>query len=153
MLRTMIFAAALLAAGAPAHAQTSSQLTSGAWTCWMTSLTDDAGMDANLAFNPDGSLDGWFYMELPDGADVLGLEFSIVGNWTLNGAVISSNVTGSNVLSGAVNGEEFTAEELAEVADAMGENLAAFAGNSTIAYIAEHAMVLDEPEASVSCWR
>jgi hypothetical protein len=149
----MIFAGAMLVASAPAHAQTSSQLTAGAWTCWMTSLTGDSGMDANLAFNPDGSLDGWFYMELPDGGDVIGLEFSVVGNWTLNGAVISSNVTGSEVLSGSYNGEEFTEEELAETAAAMGEDLSAFAGESTIAYIAAHAMVLDEPEASISCWR
>jgi hypothetical protein len=73
MFRTMIAAAALLVAGAPAHAQNGEQLTSGAWTCWMTSLIDEPGMDANLAFNPDGSLDGWFYVEVPDGGDVIGL--------------------------------------------------------------------------------
>jgi hypothetical protein len=149
----MLIAGAMLAASAPAHAQMSAQLTSGAWTCWMTSLTDDSGMDANLAFNPDGSLDGWFYMEMPDGGDVIGLEFAVVGNWTLNGAVISSSVTGSDVLAGSYNGEPFTEEELAETAAAMGEDLSAFAGESTIAYIAEHAMVLNEPEASISCWR
>ena len=66
MFRTMIVAAAMLAAVAPAQAQTQDELTSGAWTCWMTSLIDEPGMDANLAFNPDGSLDGWFYMEVPD---------------------------------------------------------------------------------------
>ena len=153
MLRSMLVAAALLAASLPAHAQTREELTSGAWTCWMTSLVDEPGMDANLAFNPDGSLDGYFYVELPDGGDVIGLEFSILGTWTLDGAVISSAVTDSELLAGSLNGEAFSAEDLAEMADGMDDALASFAGESTIAYIAPHAMVLDELEASISCWR
>lgn len=153
MFRTMIVAAAMLAAVAPAQAQTQDKLTSGAWTCWMTSLIDEPGMDANLAFNPDGSLDGWFYMEVPDAGDTIGLEFAVVGSWSLAGQVVSTNVAASELLGGAINGEAFTEEQLAEVADGVSEALSSFAGQSTIAYIAEHAMVLDEPEASISCWR
>ena len=55
--------------------------------------------------------------------------------------------------SGTLNGEEFTAEDLAELADGMDEQLSSFSGESTIAYIAPHALVLDEEEASISCWR
>ena len=103
MLRAMIVAAAMMAASTPAHAQASVQLTSGAWTCWMTPLSGESGMDANLAFNPDGSLDGWFYMELQDGSDVVGMEFAIAGNWMLDGAVISSSVTHTDLLAGTLD--------------------------------------------------
>jgi len=153
MLRSMLVVVALLAGSAPAHAQTREELTSGAWTCWMTSLIDEPGMDANLAFNPDGSLDGWFFVEVPDGGDVIGLEFSILGTWMLDGPVISSAVTESEILAGSHNGEAFTPEELAGMADGMGEALSSFSGESTIAYISPRAMVLDELEASISCWR
>jgi len=149
----MLVAAALLACSAPASAQTRDELTSGAWTCWMTSLIDEPGMDANLAFNSDGSLDGWFFVEVQDGGDVIGLEFSILGNWTLDGVVISSAVTESEILAGSLNGEAFTAEELAEMAERMSDALSSFSGESAIAYISPRAMVLDEAEASISCWR
>jgi hypothetical protein len=153
MLRKLIVAAALLAAAAPAHAQMTDKLTSGAWTCWMTSLMNEPGMDANLAFNPDRSFDGWFYLEIPDGGDVVGLEFAVAGSWVINGAVITTSVSSSEVLGGTINGEDFSEDELAGMADAMAADLTSFSGQSTIAYIAEHAMVLDEPESSISCWR
>jgi hypothetical protein len=142
-----------MVAGVPAHAQTSDELTSAAWSCRMTSLLDEPGMDANLAFNADGSLEGWFYVEVPDSGDVISLEFSILGSWSLDGAVISSAVEESEVLAGANNGEAFSPEELAQMADGMGDALSSFSGESTIAYISPHAMVLDELEASISCWR
>lgn len=142
-----------MVAGVPAHAQTSDELTSAAWSCRMTSLLDEPGMDANLAFNADGSLEGWFCVEVPDSGDVISLEFSILGSWSLDGAVISSAVAESEVLAGANNGEAFSPEELAQMADGMGDPLSSFSGESTIAYISPHAMVLDELEASISCWR
>ena len=153
MFRSMLVAAAVVAAGAPAHAQTRDELTSAAWSCRMTSLLDEPGMDANLAFNTDGSLEGWFFVEVSDGGDVISLEFSILGSWTLDGAVISSAVAGSEVLAGSHNGEPFTPEELAAMADGMGDALSSLSGESTIAYISPRAMVLDEMEASISCWR
>ena len=142
-----------MVAGVPAHAQTSDELTSAAWSCRMTSLLDEPGMDANLAFNADGSLEGWFYVEVPDSGDVISLEFSILGSWSRDGVVISSAVAESEVLAGANNGEAFSPEELAQMADGMGDALSSFSGESTIAYISPHAMVLDELEASISCWR
>ena len=142
-----------MVAGVPAHAQTSDELTSAAWSCRMTSLLDEPGMDANLAFNADGSLEGWFYVEVPDSGDVISLEFSILGSWSLDGAVISSAVAETEVLAGANNGEAFSPEELAQMADGMGDALSSFSGESTIAYISPHAMVLDELEASISFWR
>ena len=153
MVRSMLVAAAVVVAGAPAHAQTRDELTSAAWSCRITSILDEPGMDANLAFNADGSLEGWFYVEVSDGGDVISLEFSILGSWTLDGAVISSAVAESEVLAGSHNGEAFTPEELAEMADGMGDALSSFSGESTIAYISPRAMVLDELEASISCWR
>jgi hypothetical protein len=153
MFRSMLVATALVAAGLPAHAQVRDELTSGAWTCWMTSLIGDPGMDANLAFNPDGSLDGWFFGEVPEGGDVIALEFSVAGSWTLNGSVITSTVESTELLSGSFNGEAFTAEDIAEMSGPMSEELSAFSGESTVAYIAAHAMVLEEADASISCWR
>ncbi|MCF8507453.1 MAG: hypothetical protein K9G83_01850 [Hyphomonadaceae bacterium] len=153
MFRSALVAAVVMVAGVPAHAQTSDELTSAAWSCRMTSLLDEPGMDANLAFNADGSLEGWFYVEVPDSGDVISLEFSILGSWSLDGAVISSAVEESEVLAGANNGEAFSPEELAQMADGMGDALSSFSGESTIAYISPHAMVLDELEASISCWR
>lgn len=153
MFRTLLAAAAFLAASLPAHAQVRDELTSGAWTCWMTSLIGDPGMDTNLAFNSDGSLDGWFFGEVADGGDVITLEFSVVGSWTLNGSVISSTISSSELLAGSLNGEAFTAEDLAELSGPMSEELSAFSGESTVAYIAPHAMVLEEADASISCWR
>jgi hypothetical protein len=88
-----------------------------------------------------------------DGGDVVSLEFSILGSWTLDGAVISSAVAEAKVLAGSHNGEAFTPEELAEMAVGMGDALSSFSGESTIAYISPRAMVLDELEASISCWR
>jgi hypothetical protein len=67
--------------------------------------------------------------------------------------VISSAVTDSEILAGSHNGEAFTPDELAEMAEGMSDSLASFAGESTIAYISPRAMVLDETEASISCWR
>ena len=153
MFRSTLVAAVVMVAGVPAHAQTSDELTSAAWSCRMTSLLDEPGMDANLAFNADGSLEGWFYVEVPDSGDVISLEFSILGSWSLDGAVISSAVEESEVLAGANTGEAFSPEELAQMADGMGDALSSFSGESTIAYISPHAMVLDELEASISCWR
>ena len=153
MFRKLILAASLLAVVAPAHAQTKEKLTSGAWTCWMTSLVGDPGVDTNLAFNPDGSLDGWFLFEIPEGGDTIGIELAIYGSWTLAGSVISSNVTATEVLGGSMNGEAFTEAEVASMGEMMAEELSSFSGESTIAYLAEHAMVLDEPESSISCWR
>ena len=49
--------------------------------------------------------------------------------------------------------EPFTPEELAEMADGMGDALSSLSGESTIAYISPRALVLDEVEASISCWR
>ena len=153
MFRSTLVAAVVMVAGVPAHAQTSDELTSAAWSCRMTSLLDEPGMDANLAFNADGSLEGWFYVEVPDSGDVISLEFSILGSWSRDGVVISSAVAESEVLAGANNGEAFSPEELAQMADGMGDALSSFSGESTIAYISPHAMVLDELEASISCWR
>lgn len=153
MFRTLLVTVALLGAAAPAHAQARDELTSGAWSCRMTSLSDAQGMDVNMTFDPDGSLDGWLLAEIPDSGDIIGLEFTITGQWTLEDDVISSTVIGSELISGTLNGEDFTTEELAEMAGGMDEQLASFSGESTIAYIAPHAMVLDEEDASISCWR
>lgn len=153
MFRTLLVTVALLGAAAPAHAQVRDELTSGSWSCRMTSLTDEPGMDVNLTFDPEGSLEGWFLAEIPDGGDIIGLEFTIAGNWMLEDGVITSTVTDSELIGGTLNGEGFSAEDLAEMAGAMDEQLSSLSGESTIAYIAPHAMVLDEEDASISCWR
>jgi hypothetical protein len=153
MFRTLLVTAALFGAAAPAHAQVRDELTSGAWSCRMTSLVDAQGMDVNMTFDPDGSLEGWLLAEISDGGDIIGLEFTITGTWVLEDGVITSNATDSELISGTRNGEGFSAEEFAEMASGMDEMLSSMSGASTIAYIAPHAMVLDEDDASISCWR
>lgn len=153
MFRTLLVTVALLGAATPVHAQVRDELTSGAWSCRMTSLSDAQGMDVNMTFDPDGSLDGWFLAEIPDGGDTVGIEFTITGTWMLEDGVITSSATDGELIGGTRNGENLPAEEFAEMAGALDELLSSISGESTIAYIAPHAMVLDEEDASISRWR
>lgn len=152
MFRTMIAAAAVLTLAPAASAQTLELLTKEPWECRMTSLVGDPGGNLFISFAPDKALFATFYMEMTEGDDVIALEFDMSGGWSMAGDVVSSSMTGAQLINAWINNEELEYEALQEV----GESLSAFEGlngESRIAYIAEHAMVLDEVDTSISCWR
>lgn len=150
MLSTALVAVMLVA---PATAQSARELSGGQWSCRMTSLIGEPGGDMTLDFGRTGSLAGEFYLEIPDGDDTIALQFGITGAWTLDGAVISMNVTDSNMVGGWVNDEPLDEETMATMEASLEEELASFSGEDTVAYISKHAMVLEEPDTSISCWR
>jgi hypothetical protein len=153
MLRTMIAAAAALILVSPAAAQTTGYLTDSAWNCRMTSLVGDPGANLIINFGDDNSLYASFYLEMPEGEDVISVEFDVMGEWQLSESVISMAMSGSEVVGAWLNDEEMDYEVVQEIGAGLAAELSSFAGESTIAYIAQHAMVLEEPETSISCWR
>lgn len=153
MFRTTLAAAAALTLAAPAMAQTSTQLTQAPWACRMTSLVGEPGGDLVINFERNGGLYASFYVEVPQDQDVIAVEFDATGTWSLAGAVISMDVGATELVGGWYNDEELDAETMAELEISLGAELSNFSGESTIAYIADHAMVLDEPDTSISCWR
>lgn len=153
MFRTLLAAAAALTLAAPAMAQPSTQLSKGPWTCWMTSLIGDPGANLVISFEPDAGLFASFYMEIPQDQDVISVEFNGTGSWSLAGSVISMQLDAIELTGAWLNEDELEPEVKADLEDGLGSELANFAGESTIAYIADHAMVLEEPDTSISCWR
>ena len=153
MYRTMSATVIALMLGAPAYAQSAGELSGGAWSCRMTSLVGEPGGDLTLDFGPTGSLSGEFYFEIPDEDDTIAMRFTVTGGWTLDGSVISMNVTDSELIGAWLNGEELPDDTKEAMQGSLEEELEAFSGEDTVAYIAEHAMVLEEPDTSISCWR
>ncbi len=153
MFRAMLAAAAALYFAAPAAAQTGDVLSRAAWTCRMTSLVGDPGGDLVLHFEQDAALFASFYIELPQGQDVVSAQFDATGSWSLSGDVISMQIGAIDLIGAWYNDEELDADTKAELQDNLSMELSSFAGESTIAYIADHAMVLEEPDTSISCWR
>lgn len=152
MFRTMIAAAAALALAPTASAQTLELLTKSPWECRMTSLVGDPGGDLYINFSADKAMFATFYMEMVEGDNLIGVEFDMSGGWELSGQVITSSMTGSQLINAWVNNEELEYDLLQEAAESLG-GMPDMAGESRIAYIAEHAMVLDESDTSISCWR
>jgi len=148
-----IIAAAVLLAAAPATAQTAREITGDAWDCRLVSLVGDPNGDMSIQFNRDGSLGADFYFEIPSGDDLVRISASVSGTWTLTDGDINMAVTQTDVNGGWLNDEELDPEVLDELAESFEGDMASFSGTSTIAYVAKHAMVLDELETSISCWR
>lgn len=153
MSRTMLAVAAALFFAAPATAQTRETLSRASWSCWMTSLVGDPGGNLVLNFEQDAGLFASFYIEIPQGPDVISVEFDATGSWTISGSVISMQIGAIDLIGAWVNDEELDADMKAGLEEDLGAELASFSGESAIAYIADHAMVLEEPDTSISCWR
>jgi hypothetical protein len=153
MLRTTLAAAAAISLTAPAMAQTSVQLSSAPWSCRMTSLVGEPGADVILHFESNAALYASFFIELPQGQDLISLEFDATGSWTLEDALISTEIGAAELVGAWINDEEIDGAVRAELEEGIGAELSNLVGESTIVYIADHAMVLDEPDTSISCWR
>jgi|GEM_PF-1684400 len=143
---------ALFAAGA-AHADTGRLLTGGLWECRSVSLNGDPDSDVSLDYSADGSAGIVFRLEMLLEEDLLEVIFTMTGRWSLADRVITTNAETFNMLGAWLNDEPLEDEAMSEMAAALETEMASFTGESEIAYLSEHAMVLSEPEASISCWR
>lgn len=143
---------ALFAAGA-AHADTGSLLTGGLWECRSVSLNGDPDADVSLDYSADGSAGIVFRLEMMLEEDLLEVVFEMTGRWSLADRVITTNAETFNMLGAWLNDEPLEDEAMSEMAAALETEMASFTGENEIAYLSEHAMVLSEPEASISCWR
>jgi len=143
---------ALFAAGA-AHADTGSLLTGGLWECRQVSLTGDPDGDVSLDYSADGSVAMVFRLESLLEEDLLEVVIEMTGRWSLADRLVTTNIETVNILNAWMNDEPLEDEAMSALAAAMDPELAGLSGESEIAYLSEHAMVLSEPEASMSCWR
>jgi hypothetical protein len=145
---------ALFAAGA-AHGDTGtlSLLTGGAWECRSVSLAGDPDSDVSLDYSADGSAGIVFRLQVPLDQDLLEVLFEMTARWTLADQVITTTAETFNMLGAWMNDEPLEDEAMSEMAAALETEMASFSGENEIAYLSEHAMVLSEPEASISCWR
>lgn len=153
MFRSIGIAAIALAMVAPASAQSVRELSGDMWSCRLTSLGSDPGGDMTITFGRTGGLDAEFYFEVPTNEDMVSMHFAVTGSWSLEGAAINMTVTDSELIGGWVNGEEVDEDVKASMAASLEDQMSSFSGESRIAYIAKHALVLEEDETSMSCWR
>lgn len=153
MFRTMMAAAAALAFAAPAMAQDTDLLTGNAWECRTVSLVGDPTGDLMMLFEEDGYLGLSFYMEMAVENMNIAVEFDLAGEWSVDGNTISVSASDFEMVNAWMDGEEMSAEDSEIMADSLAAEFANYGGQSDIAYISEHAMVLEEPDTSISCWR
>ncbi|MEZ5938088.1 MAG: hypothetical protein R3C52_07700 [Hyphomonadaceae bacterium] len=137
--------------------QTQSDLTgqlTGDWTCAMTPKVEGgaAGSGA-LGFKPDGTLEGRIQFSFEQDGDVIALTVGFAGSWTLNGTQLQEDVADSFLESATVNDASLPDDLLNDLRDATTEELGGLAGVAEVAYVSPHALVLDENEMAISCWR
>lgn len=153
MLRTLLATAAALTLAAPALAQDTSLLTGDPWECKAVSLVGNPISDIMLGFGEGGEMLISFFMELPVGDDIVAVEFDLAGTWTLDGSLVSMAASDFSMSGAWMNDEPMADEDSATLEAGLAEEFADYAGQDTIAFISKHALVLEEPETSVSCWR
>lgn len=155
MFRIVSVAALALVLGAPALAQSPRELSGGEWSCRMTSLTGDQSGDMTLDLGRTGVLGAEFYFEVPAGGedDIVSMHFAVAGTWSLNDKAISMAIDSTELKGGWLNGEELDEDAKAAMAESIEAQMSSFSGESVVAYVARHAMVLEEDETSISCWR
>ncbi len=154
-LSTAVFGAATLALAstAPASAQSVRELSGDMWSCRLTSLVGDPSGDMSITFGRAGALDAEFYFEVPTDAGAVSMHFAVTGSWSLNAPAISMAVTDTELIGGWIDGEEVDEETKGRMEASLAGQMNSFAGESRVAYIAKHALVLEEDETSMSCWR
>jgi hypothetical protein len=153
MFRTMIAAAAALALAAPAFAQDTDLLTGDPWECKAVSLVGNPTSDLMLGFGDGGEMLVSFFMTLPSGNNMLSVEFDLAGTWTLDGTLVTIAASDFEMAGAWMNDEPMSDDESAALEAGLAEEFADYTGQDTIAFISEHALVLEEDETSVSCWR
>lgn len=153
MFRTMMAAAAALAFAAPAMAQDVDLLSGDAWECRTVSLVGDPTGDLTMMFDEDGYLGLSFYMEMPVENMSIAVAFDLSGEWSVDGYTINVAASDFEMVNAWMDGKEMSDEDSEILADSLAAEFANYGGQSDIAFISEHAMVLDEPDTSISCWR
>jgi hypothetical protein len=149
----MMAAAAALAFAAPAMAQDTDLLTGDAWECRTVSLVGDPTGDLMMLFGDDGFLGLSFYMEMPIEDMHIAVEFDLAGEWSVDGYTINVSASDFEMVGAWMDGEEMSSDDSDILADSLAAQFANYGGQSDIAFISEHAMVLEEPDTSISCWR
>ncbi len=119
----------------------------------MTSLVGEPGASLILNFESNAALYASFFLEVPMDENVISMEFDATGSWTLSDSLITMEIGAADLTGAWYNDEELDEETKADMGASLGAELSNFSGESTIAYIAEHALVLEEPDTSISCWR
>jgi hypothetical protein len=153
MFRNIFVAALACSVVAPASAQSVRELSGDMWSCRLTSLIGDPGGDMTLTFGRTGDLDAEFYFEVPSDEDVISMQFSISGTWSLNGSAVNMTVSDSELTGGWLNGVDLDQATKNEMEASLGDQLDSFSGESRVGYITQHALVLEEDDTSMSCWR
>lgn len=153
MFRTMLVAAAAVTIALPAAAQDVGALEGDPWECRSTSLIGDPPSNIVLAFGDDDDLMVSFFMEMPVDNGTVGVEFDLAGEWWLEGSTIQMEASDFTMIGAWFNGEAMSDEDTDAIADGLETEFSDFSAESDIAYVAAHALVLDEPETSISCWR
>lgn len=153
MLRTMIAATAALALAAPALAQDTDLLTGDPWECKAVSLVGNPTSDLLLGFGEDGEMLVSFFMSLPVQDNTVSVEFDLAGTWTLDGSMVTIAASDFSMAGAWMNDEPMSDEDSSALEAGLAEEFSDYTGQDTIAFISEHALVLEEAETSVSCWR
>ncbi len=153
MLRTMLAAAAALTLCAPAMAQDSDLLTGDLWECRAVSLIGEPTSELMLNFGAGGDMYISFYMELAVEDVQMAVEFDLIGTWSANGATVSVATTEFEMVGAWMDGEPMSDEDTEVLGESLAEEFANYGGQNEIAFISDHALVLEEPESSISCWR
>lgn len=153
MLRTTLAAGAALFLAMPAQAQDSGLLTGQPWECKAVSLVGNPVSDLVLGFGEGGEMLIGFFMELPVEDNLVAVEFDLSGTWSVDGALVRIAASDFSMAGAWMNSEPMSEEDSAVLAASLAEEFSNYAGEDTIAFISEHALVLEEPETSVSCWR
>lgn len=153
MFRTMIAAAAALAFAAPAMAQDSDLLVGEPWECRVVSFGGGPISEVLMMLDESGEAFYALYMETPMEDTLIAFELDIAGEWLLDGATLSVQAYDVSVVNAWVNGEEMAFDDVQALGEEVAVQFANYGGQQEIAFISEHALVLEEPDTSISCWR
>lgn len=153
MFRTMLAAAAAVTLCAPAMAQDTSLLTGDPWECRAVSLIGEPTGELILNFGEGGAMYLAFYLELAVEDVQMAVEFDLSGTWFVEDATISIATTDFEMVGAWMDGEPMSEGDSEVLSESLAEQFANYGGQNEIAFISDHALVLEEPESSISCWR
>ena len=153
MFRTLIAATAALVFAAPAFAQDSDLLVGDAWECRAVSLIGEPTGELMLAFDEGGGAYVSFYMEIPVQDTLMAVEFDLGGEWSVDDATLAIQTSEFSMINAWMDGEEMDFDAVEKLGAELEKEFADYGGENEIAFISEHALVLEELETSISCWR
>lgn len=153
MFRTMIAAAAALAFSAPALAQDADLLVGQTWECKTVSLIGEPNTDVAMTFRENGDFDISFYLVRLVNDQNVAVQFDLHGQWSVDETTISVSAPDFEMVGAWVDGEAMSGDDADALAGNLADGFADYAGQSEIDFISDHALVLEEPETSISCWR